>query len=150
MLPIFVLLSESLTVWQCIVINNLCFVPFLEGFTLCLYLSGNSGSRTRVKLQQPQERRYPVLQVHAGFFRVSVIHRTLTWTTGFLTRVRDHSYEGGLHTDIVIVITMIISVGITIITNIIVVIIIICIIISSPSSSYLLPQDHYDSKQTNV
>ena len=29
--------------------------------------------------------------VHAGSFRVSVIHRTLTWTTGYLTCVRDHS-----------------------------------------------------------
>ena len=34
----------------------------------------------------------PVLQVHAGSFRVSVIHRILTWTTGSLTCVRDHSY----------------------------------------------------------
>ena len=30
--------------------------------------------------------------VQAGSFRVSVIHRTLTWTTGSLTCVRDHSY----------------------------------------------------------
>ena len=42
--------------------------------------------------QQLQEQRYPVLQVHAGSFRVSVIHRTLTWTTGSVTScVRDHS-----------------------------------------------------------
>ena len=46
----------------------------------------------------------PVLQVHAGFFRVSVIHRTLTWTTGSFTSARDHSYvcvsihTGGLGT----------------------------------------------------
>ena len=33
-----------------------------------------------VRLQQPQEQRYPALQVHAGSIRVSVIHRTLTWT----------------------------------------------------------------------
>ena len=33
----------------------------------------------------------PVSKVHAGSFRVSVIHRTLTWTTGSLTCVRDHS-----------------------------------------------------------
>ena len=39
-----------------------------------------------------QEQSYPVLQVHAGSFRVSVIHQTLTWTTGILTCVRDHSY----------------------------------------------------------
>ena len=30
------------------------------------------------------------LSVHAGSFRVSVNHRTLTWTTGSLTCVRDH------------------------------------------------------------
>ena len=29
--------------------------------------------------------------VHAGSFRVSVIHETLTWTTGSLSCVRDHS-----------------------------------------------------------
>ena len=49
------------------------------------FMAGNSG-------RQPQEqRRYPVLQVHTGCFRVSVIHRALTWTTGSLTSVRDHS-----------------------------------------------------------
>ena len=31
--------------------------------------------------------------LYAGSFRVWVIHRTLTWTTGSLTRVRDHSYS---------------------------------------------------------
>ena len=30
--------------------------------------------------------------MYAGSFRVSVIHRTLTWTTGSLTCVRDHYY----------------------------------------------------------
>ena len=38
-----------------------------------------------IRLQQPQEQRYPVLQVYAGSFHVSIIHWTLTWTTGFLT-----------------------------------------------------------------
>ena len=57
-----------------------------------LSLSGNSGRLTWVRLQQPREQRYPALQVHAGSFRVSVIHRTLTWTPGCLTSVRDHSY----------------------------------------------------------
>ena len=33
----------------------------------------------------------PVSKMHAGSFRVSVIHQTLTWTTGFLTCVRDCS-----------------------------------------------------------
>ena len=59
---------------------------------LLLSLPGNSARLTRVWLQQPQEQRYPVLQVHAGPFRISVIHWTLTWTTGSLTCIRDHSY----------------------------------------------------------
>ena len=33
-----------------------------------------------------------VLQVHARSFHVSIIHRTLTWTTGSLMCVCDHSY----------------------------------------------------------
>ena len=33
----------------------------------------------------------PVSKVYAGSFRVSVIHRILTWTTGFLTRVRSYA-----------------------------------------------------------
>ena len=45
-----------------------------------------------VRLQQPQEQHYPVPQVYAGSFCVSVIHQTLTWTTGSLTCVCDHSY----------------------------------------------------------
>ena len=32
------------------------------------------------------------LTVHAGSFCVSIIHRTQTWTTGFLPCARDHSY----------------------------------------------------------
>ena len=32
--------------------------------------------------------------IHAGSFRVYVVHRTLTWTTWSLTCVRDHSYAG--------------------------------------------------------
>ena len=35
----------------------------------------------------------PVSKVHAGSLRVSVIHRTLTWTTGSLACVLDHSCE---------------------------------------------------------
>ena len=41
------------------------------------------------------ESRYPSiihLKVHDGSFRVSIIHRALTWTTRSLTCVRDHSY----------------------------------------------------------
>ena len=44
-------------------------------FYTSLSLSGNLGRlNTRVRLQQPQEQHCPVLQVHAGSFRVSVIH----------------------------------------------------------------------------
>ena len=42
----------------------------------------------------------PVSKVHAGSYRVSVIHRTLTWTTGSLTCVRyyESAYtRGGAH-----------------------------------------------------
>ena len=44
------------------------FVNFFL-YTL-LSLSENSGCLTSVRLQQPQEQRYPILQVHAGSFRV--------------------------------------------------------------------------------
>ena len=37
---------------------------------------GKFGPLTWVGLQQPQEQHDPVLQVHAGSFRISVIHRT--------------------------------------------------------------------------
>ena len=43
------------------------------------FMTGNSDCLTRVKLHQPQER-YLILQVHAGSFRVSVIHQTRAWT----------------------------------------------------------------------
>ena len=66
--------------------------PFCT-YTL-LSLSENSGRLTWVRLQQLQDQRYPVLQVHAGSFRISVILRILTWTTGSLriTCVRDDSF----------------------------------------------------------
>ena len=36
---------------------------------------------------------YPsISKVHAGSFRVSVIHQTLTWTAGSITCVHDYSY----------------------------------------------------------
>ena len=51
-----------------------------------------------------KSRAYPVLQVHAGSFRISIICRSLTWTTGSFTCVCDHSYacvytRGVWHTD---------------------------------------------------
>ena len=48
----------------------------------------------KARLQQQQEQQYPVLQVHAWSFPVSVIHQTLTWITGSLTCVRDYFYIG--------------------------------------------------------
>ena len=64
---------------------------------------GNSGDFPKGK-PAATESRYPSLindNVHAGSFRVSVIHRTLTWTTVSLTCVRDHAYphRGWLGTD---------------------------------------------------
>ena len=50
------------------------------------------GNSIWLRLQQPQQQCYPVLRGHAVSFRVSVIHRTLEFTTGSLTCVRDHSY----------------------------------------------------------
>ena len=64
-------------------------------YIVFLSLSENSGRLTWVRLQQPQEQRYPFLQVHVGSFCVSVIHRTLTWTTGHLTCVCGRSYACG-------------------------------------------------------
>ena len=45
---------------------------FLFLILYTLSLTENSGHLSWVKLQQPQEQRYPVKQVHAGPFRVSV------------------------------------------------------------------------------
>ena len=90
--------------WMLAVI--LCFRLFINNKNIqtafknniLLSLSGNLGHLTCERLQQPQEQRHPVLHMHAGSFRVSVIHRTLTWSTGSLMCVRDHSYAC-VHTD---------------------------------------------------
>ena len=63
------------------------FILYTLFNTLCHPFSGSLGRLTWVRLQQPQEQCYPVLQVHAGTFHVFVIHQTLTWTTGSLTCV---------------------------------------------------------------
>ena len=42
-----------------------------------------------IQLPNPKQNNY---KAHAGSFRVSTIHRTLTWTSGSLTCVPDHSY----------------------------------------------------------
>ena len=63
------------------------FFKFIFFKTFINPLRENSGRLSWVWLHQPQERRDPVL-------RVSVIYRTLTWTTGTgsLTCGRDRSY----------------------------------------------------------
>ena len=67
------------------------FFFFFLLYTL-LSLSGNTGLLTWVRLQQPQEERYPVLQVHDGSFRVSVIYRTLTDMDYKIFNVRSWSF----------------------------------------------------------
>ena len=44
------------------------------------------------QLQQSRATQPYLSKVHIGLFRVSIIHRTMTWTTGSLTCVRDYSY----------------------------------------------------------
>ena len=44
------------------------------------------------QLQQSCYTQLKQIKVHAGSFCVSIIHGTLTWMTGSLTCVRDHSY----------------------------------------------------------
>ena len=70
--------------------GEIVLVWFIFVLYTLLSLSGNLGHLTWVRLQQPQEQRYPVLQVHAGSFRVSVINQTLAWTTRSLTCARDN------------------------------------------------------------
>ena len=47
---------------------------FIDYYTLYYPFSGNSGRLTWVRLQQPQEQRYPVLQVH--FLGLFVFHNS--------------------------------------------------------------------------
>ena len=70
-----ILMTDGLIRW----IFYLCYFLFIL-YTfyfilfILLFLSGNSGRLTWVRLQQPQEQCYPVLQVHAGSFCVPVFH----------------------------------------------------------------------------
>ena len=73
------ILINILMRWGMIILLNLFLHTLLS-------LSGNLGCLT----WQKKEQHYPVLQVHAGSFHVSIIHQTLTWTTG--SWVRDHFY----------------------------------------------------------
>ena len=51
--------------------RKLVFFSF-SFFTLYYHFRVNLGRLTWVRLQQPQEQRFPVLEEHAGSFRVSV------------------------------------------------------------------------------
>ena len=96
------LMHAPLTGFPCTICVCVCVCVFFLFNFIFLYtllsLSEHLGSPT------PQEQHYPVLQVHAGSFHVSVIPTTLTWITGSLTCVHDHSYvcvyihTGGLGT----------------------------------------------------
>ena len=69
-------------------IFNLSFIHFSIPF-------GKFRLPDQEMLQQPHEQRYPVLQVHAGSFHISVIHQTLDMDYrifNMCTCVRDHSY----------------------------------------------------------
>ena len=82
-------LTLTLKTFNRIVLILLVFLTIMVIFQSERRVSG----RIRIRrLQQPQEQRYPVLQVHAGSFRISGIHRTLTWMTASSTCVRDHSH----------------------------------------------------------
>ena len=73
-------------------VQKVYMYPWVLIFSILLYalyyhFLGNLGCLTWVKVQQLQEQHYPVLHVHAGSFRVSVILET-----GSLTCVCDYSY----------------------------------------------------------
>ena len=68
--------------------------PFVFFVPMVIYPMGNSGRFPQGK-PAATESRYPTLinhKVHAGSFCVFIIHRTLTWTTGSSTCIRDYSY----------------------------------------------------------
>ena len=89
--------------------NSMKWLRYIYFVFCTLCLSGNfpMGKSGRFPQGKPAaaESRFPTLinyKVHAGSFSVSIIHRTLTWTTGSWTWVRDHScacvYARGLGT----------------------------------------------------
>ena len=98
--------SEEIYDWSCLIqlwskqSQHIALRFLCVGF---FSLAGNLCHLTWVRLQQLQEQHYSVLQVHAGSFCVSIIHRTPTWTTRSLTCVHDHYvcvYTWGLGTPI--------------------------------------------------
>ena len=64
-----------------------------------LSLWENSGRLTWVRLPAAARAELPVLQVHAGSFRIFVIHRTLTWTKRayVIILMRVYTYGGWAH-----------------------------------------------------
>ena len=56
------------------------------------------GPKERQLLQSRATQNPKLIKAHAGSFRVSTNHRTLTWTAGSLTCVRDHSYDAPAYT----------------------------------------------------
>ena len=111
LLFVCVCLVESVTCYVCLsvclAVGRVCGVSVCRGcvlfstesvkryFVLCQLSQwdfSNSAGRFPQEKPAATESRYPTLSnfnVHAGSFRVSIIHRTLR-TTGSLTCVRDH------------------------------------------------------------
>ena len=75
--------------------HSLFFCVFFLHFLVSMRNeTGNSGRFPQEK-SAATESHYPTVinyKVHAGSFYVSVIHRTLTWTTRSFTCIRGHSY----------------------------------------------------------
>ena len=79
--------------WVCF-----CFFVFLRSSIIAYVTVFNSGLR-HLDSHIPSSG----VQVHAGYFRVFIIHRTLTWTTGSLTSVHGLSYARVYTTDLKII-----------------------------------------------
>ena len=74
-------------------VGRLTWIYFILFYAPCYtFLEIRAALPGKTMIQQPQEQRYPVVQMHAVSFCVSVIHQTLTWTTGSLMCVREHLY----------------------------------------------------------
>ena len=90
-----VVLYSAVPPWYC---SMLCALGRVVSFAACCqscYLACKSLDTTllfKITVQKLVYMYPSVSKVHAGSFRFSVSHRTLTWTTGSLTCVRGHSY----------------------------------------------------------
>ena len=95
-LPLMSFLLSSLLQLYCFVLCTLCCPKGI--FTMGNSVRFPQGKTAATESRNPTSSNY---SVHDGVFRVSIIHRTLTWTTGSLTCVHDHVYacvhtHGGL------------------------------------------------------